>query len=212
MKLAVAVAFLLLGLSGPAPAQTTKQVKVLFEFRQSSTQSGDAVQGGGVTITERGTARPSGRVGAESTERQVTRTSGIFTIVQDGGESTIVVASQVPYPQITYYRDYLTGAGYVTRGMAFREVGTSIRVRATVLPGNQVRVRIAPTISWFSGDRSGVTEVTEASTELLAPNKRPVVVGGASTQLHELTRRVLGVATSQSGSETLMTLTVTILE
>ena len=123
-----------------------------------------------------------------------------------------VVASQVPSPQVVYYRDYLAGAGYLVTGVAFRDVGTALKVRATVLPGNQVKVRMTPTISWFADDRSGVTEAREASTELIVPSGRPVVIGGATVQLHELTRQILGFASSQSGSETLMTLRATVLE
>src|SRR2546425_326866 len=76
----------------------------------------------------------------------------------------------------------------------------------------QGRGRVTPTISWFADDRSGVTEVNEASTELIVPNGRPIVIGGATAQLSELTRQILGFAASQSGSETLMTLTATVLE
>jgi len=214
MRRAVTILVLLVLVpAGRLHAQGVKQVKVTFDFRQASTQSRDAVQGGGrVTITERGAARPSGRVGVESTERKVTQTTSMFTFVQDGGESTLLVASQVPYAQVTYYRDYLTGAGYLTPGVRFRDVGTSLTVRATVLSGNQVKVRVTPTISWFAADRSGVTEVANASTELIVPNGRPVVMGGSVTTLNELTRRILGLAVSRGGSETLMTLTATVLE
>jgi len=214
MRRAVTILVLLVLVpAGRLHAQGVKQVKVTFDFRQASTQSRDAVQGGGrVTITERGAARPSGRVGVESTERKVTQTTSMFPIVQDGGESTLLVASQVPYAQVTYYRDYLTGAGYLTPGVRFRDVGTSLTVRATVLSGNQVKVRVTPTISWFAADRSGVTEVANASTELIVPNGRPVVMGGSVTTLNELTRRILGLAVSRGGSETLMTLTATVLE
>ena len=214
MRRAVTILVLLVLVpAGRLHAQGVKQVKVTFDFRQASTQSRDAVQGGGrVTITERGAARPSGRVGVESTERKVTQTTSMLTLVQDGGESTLLVASQVPYAQVTYYRDYLTGAGYLTPGVRFRDVGTSLTVRATVLSGNQVKVRVTPTISWFAADRSGVTEVANASTELIVPNGRPVVMGGSVTTLNELTRRILGLAVSRGGSETLMTLTATVLE
>ena len=214
MRRAVTILVLLVLVpAGRLHAQGVKQVKVTFDFRQASTQSRDAVQGGGrVTITERGAARPSGRVGVESTERKVTQTTSMFTFVQDGGESTLLVASQVPYAQVTYYRDYLTGAGYLTPGVRFRDVGMSLTVRATVLSGNQVKVRVTPTISWFAADRSGVTEVANASTELIVPNGRPVVMGGSVTTLNELTRRILGLAVSRGGSETLMTLTATVLE
>ena len=215
MKRVVVVGTLLLLVPAGAVtlgAQSMKQIKVVFEFRQSGTQSRDAAQGSGrVIITERRGVRPSGRVGIESTERKITTTTGLFTIVQDGGESTLLVASQVPYPEVAYYRDYLTGAGYLAAGVAFKEVGTSLRVRATVLPGNQVRVRVTPTISWLADDR-GVTAVNEASTELIVPNDRPVIIGGTTTRLHELTRQILGFASSRSGSDALMTLRATVLE
>src|SRR5206468_10616432 len=75
---------------GPLHAEGPKQVEVTFDFRQASIRSRDAVRGGG-------------RVGVESTERRVTQTTSIFTLVQDGGESALLVASQVPYSQIAYY-------------------------------------------------------------------------------------------------------------
>src|SRR5215813_11041765 len=205
------VVALLAGSSGFAGAQSGRQVRVAFDFRQTSTQSRDAVDGSGrVIITDRSGARASGRVGVDSTQRRVQTSTGIFTIVQDGGESTMIVASQVPYSQVTYYRDYLTGAGYVVSGVEFKDVGTSLKVGATVLPGNQVRVRLTPTISWFSADRSGVIEATEASTTLVVPSGQPVVLGGATTRTHELTRRILGYRATESGAETLMVLTATV--
>jgi len=186
-------------------------VRVSFDFRQSSTRSRDAVDGSGrVIITDRGGTRSSGRVGVDSTQRRVQTSTGIFTIVQDGGESTLLVASQIPYSQVTYYRDYLTGAGYVATGVQFKDVGTSLKVRAAILPGNQVKVRLTPTISWLSSDRSGVIEVNEASTELVVPNGRPIVLGGTTTQTHELTRHILGYRASDTATETTMALTATI--
>ena len=199
------------GLPALTDAQSRQQVRVAFDFRQSSTQNRDAVDGSGrVIITDRGGTRSSGRVGVDSTQRRVQTSTGIFTLVQDGGESTMLVASQIPYSQVTFYRDYLTGAGYVASGVQFRDVGTSLKVRAAILPGNQVRVRLTPTISWLSADKSGAIDVNEASTELVVPSGRPVVLGGATTQTHELTRRILGFRASESSTETTMVLTATI--
>jgi Bacterial type II and III secretion system protein len=198
------------GSLGDVAAQSGKQVRVSFEFRQSATQSRDAVAGsGGVIVTDRGT-RSSGRIGVDSTQRRVQSSSSIFTIVQDGGQSMLLVASQIPYSQVTYYRDYLTGAGYIAGGVEFKDVGTSLKVGAAILPGNQVKVRLTPTISWLSADRSGVIEVNEASTELVVPSGRPVVLGGSATQTHELTRRILGYRASDTATETTMALTATI--
>jgi hypothetical protein len=205
---------LAIGLAGwvhPVGAQSGKQVKVVFEFRQSTTQNRDAVDGSGrVVITDRGGVRSSGRVGADSTQRRTQTSTGFFTLVQDGGESTLVVTRQVPYQQLAFYRDYLTGAGYIATGVQFTEVGTSLKVGAAMLAGNQVKLRLTPTVSWFSDDKSGVIEATEASTTLVVPSGQPVVIGGATTQTHELTRRILGYSVSQGASETTMVLIATI--
>ena len=67
-------------------------------------------------------------------------------------------------------------------------------------------------LSWLADDHFGVIEVAEAPTELIVPNGRPVVVGGSATTLHELTRQILGRAASRGESETLMTLTATVLD
>ena len=210
--LALTLALLAAGWPVAPAAQTGKQVRVSLDVHQSGVQSREGVQGSGrVIITERG-ARPSGKVGVESGERRVTQTTGIFTIVQDGGESTLLVASSVPYPQVTFYRDWLTGAGLVASSVQFRDVGTSLKVRATVLPGKQVRVRVTPSLSWFSADSAGVIEVAQAAMEVVVPSGRPVQIGGATTAVHELTRQILGVVQRQSTSETLLTLTATVLD
>ena len=198
---------------GALHAQSDRLVKVVVEFRQSGTQSREAVQGSGrVIITEKGSTRASGGLGAVSRETRVQQSTGIFTIVRDGDEAALSVATQVPYPQVAFYRDYATGAGYLTRGVAFNEVGTSLKVGATVLPGNQVQVRLTPTISYFSPVGSGNIEFTEATTELVVPSGRPVVLGGTTTQLHEVTRQILGFRQQQAGQETTILLTATVLK
>src|SRR5262245_8820867 len=73
----------------PALAQSTRQVKVVLEFKQQAQGSRQGVQGqGGILVEERrGDARVRGRGGiaVEDTTTRVTRSSGLFTVVQDGG-------------------------------------------------------------------------------------------------------------------------------
>jgi hypothetical protein len=45
----------------------------------------------------------------------VQRSTGIFTLVQDGGESILSVATSVPYNQATYYYNYAARSGYIQR-------------------------------------------------------------------------------------------------
>jgi len=206
--------FVLLAAAGvaavPAAGQTQRQIRVDVQFRQTATQSRNtAGAAGGVIVSPRGGLRPRGGVGAGSTETRVQQSTGIFTLVQDGGESILTVASQVPYPQVSFYRDYASGAGYIASGVAFRDVGTALKVRASLLPGDRIRVRLTPTISYVSADGSGTIEFTEATTDVIVPNGHAVLLAGSSTDTHAITRQILGLAREQSTSETTVVLTAT---
>ena len=210
MTRAAVVLAAMLAVALPLAAQTPRQIRVDVQFRQTGTQSRDAAgAAGGVIITERGGVRPRGAAGAGATETRVQRSTGIFTLVQDGGESILTVAQQVPYAQVAFYRDYATGAGYVAAGVTFRDVGTALKVRASLLPDDRIRVRLTPTISYFSADGSGTIDFTEATTDIVVPNGRPVVLAGSTTDTHAVTRQILGVARDQSASETTVVLTAT---
>jgi hypothetical protein len=208
-RLALTV-FLLASLGAMTEAQSGRLVRVDVQFRQVGSQGRDAVgAAGGVVVTERGNVRPRGRAATGSTETKSTRTTGVFTLVQDGGESTLVVASQVPYQQVTYWRDYASGAGHLTAGVVFRDVGTALKVRASILPDNRIRVRLTPSISWLSADGSGTIEFTEAASDVIVPNGQPVVLAGSTTQTNEVTRQLLGITRAQSSGETTVVLTAT---
>ncbi len=198
----------------PSGAQGTRQVKVHLEFKQQAQGSRQGVQGqGGIIVEERrGDVRARGRGGlaVEETTTRVTRSSGLFTVVQDGGAGSIMVAQDVPHPQLAYYHDYATGKGYVAQGVAWQRVGTALAVRPVVLPGNQIRVTLTPVISYFTPGGGGTIEVTEAATELIVPNGGRVQFGGATGSLHAVTRQVLGYRAEQSAQETALTLTATI--
>jgi hypothetical protein len=198
----------------PSGAQSSRQVKVVLEFKQQTQGSRQGVQGqGGVIVEERrGDVRTRGRGGlaVEDTTTRVTRSSGLFTVVQDGGAGSILVAQDVPSPQMAYYYDYATGRGYVAQGIAWQRVGTALLVRPVILPGNQIRVTLTPVISYFTPGGGGTIEVTEAATELIVPSGGRVQFGGATGSLHAVTRQVLGYRSEQSTQETALTLTATI--
>ena len=114
-----------------------------------------------------------------------------------------------PYPQIAFYRDHATGAGLRRLGVTFRDLGTALKVRASLLPDDRLRVRLTPTISYFSADGSGAIEFTEATTDVIVPNGRAVILAGSTTDTHAVTRQILGFAREQSTSETMVVLTAT---
>ena len=210
VRFTAALMCLMLGMPPIGNAQSRRQIKVLVGSQQSGTHSQEAVQGSGSVIIRRGSVQPSGRVTAGDRQTTVQRSTGIFTLVQDGGESILSVATQVPYNQVAYYYNYAAGSGYIQSQIVFTDVGTSLRVTASLLPDNQIRVRLTPRISYFSAERSGAIDFTEATTELIVPSGQPVSLGGSTTQMHEITRQILGYRDRVSSSETNLVLTATV--
>jgi hypothetical protein len=210
VRFTVALMCLLLGMPSMGNTQSRRQIKVLVESQQSGTQSQAAVQGSGSVIIRRGNVYPSGRVTGSDRQTTIQRSTGIFTLVQDGGESILTVASQVPYSQVAYYYNYAVGGGYIQRQIVFTNVGTSLRVSANALPNNQIRIRLTPRISYFSLERSGAIDFTEATTELIVPSGQPVSLGGSTTKIHEITWQILGYRDRASTSESNFVLTATI--
>ncbi len=161
-------------------------------------------------VIRRGTVNPSGRIVANERQTTVQRTSGIFTLVLDGSESILTVATRVPQNQVGYYHNYALGIGYIERQIVFNDVGTSLRVHAASLPDGQIKLRLTPRISYFSSERPGAIDFTEAATELIVPNGQPVSLGGSTSNMHEVTRQILGYGNRSSSNESELTVTATI--
>ncbi len=104
----------------------------------------------------------------------------------------------------------MNSAFFVARDIVFRDVGTSLKVSARILPDNQVLVRLTPRISYFSHERAGIVDFTEAQTELIVLNGQPVSLGGSTSSMHEVTRQILGFGGRTSTSETSLVVTATI--
>jgi hypothetical protein len=201
---------------GPgALAQSNRQVKVVLEFQQQAQGSRQGVQGQGNVIVEQrrtGDPRVRGRGGlvVEDTTTRITRSSGLFTVVLDGGAGSIMMADDVPTPQLAYYYDYATGKGYVAQGVAWQRVGTALAVRPVILRGNQIRVTLTPVISYFTPAGGGTIEVVEAATQLIVPNGGRIQFGGSTGSLHAVTRQVLGYRNEQSSQDTALTVSASI--
>jgi len=207
-ELALALGILLAGGSVAAQPLGSKQVRVSIEFRDAGVQETDALQGSGrIVITERGPQGSRAGLGAGSRTTRTTRSSGIFTIVQDGGDSALRIASRVPYEDVRFYRDYVTGAGYVSREVFFESAGTSLKVHADVLGERRIRLRLVPTVSYFSADGSGAIDLTDAATELEVESGKPVLIGGGTTDTNEITRRILGYRSTTAQRESSILLT-----
>ncbi len=191
-------------------AQTRRHIKVVLDTQQTETHNREQLQGSGGVVIRRGTVNPSGRIIANERQTTVQRKSGIFTLVLDGSESILTVATRVPQSQVGYYHNYALGIGYIERQIVFNDVGTSLRVHAASQPDGQIKLRLTPRISYFSSERPGAIDFTEAATEVIIPNGQPVSLGGSTSSMHELTRQILGYRDRASSNETELTVTATI--
>ena len=200
----------LLGGGEIAGAQTRRNIKVVLETRQTGSRDRAGVQGSGSIVVRKGTVRPSGSIAAADRQTTVERSSGIFTLVLDGSESILTVATRVPQSEAAYYYNYALGGGYIERRVVFNDVGTSLRVGAAILSVGQIRLRLTPRISYFSIDLPGAIDFTEAATDLIVRNGEAVAVGGSTSKLHEITRQILGYHSRSSTDETNLTVTAVV--
>jgi len=194
----------------PIEAQTGRQVKVVLEFQQQGQDSRQGAQGRGGVVIQDGKARGRGGVAVEDTTTRTTRSEGIFTIVQDGGTASMLVATEVPATVVGWFRDYATGQGYAAQGIVWQRVGTTLAVSPTILPNGQIRVRLVPQVSYFSPQGDGSIEFNEAATEVIVPNGRAMRIGGATRSINQVTRQILGYREQQSSSESGFILTATV--
>lgn len=210
----VAVLIILLGLMGAAVsksrAQSRRQIKVVLETKQSGTSNQDNLQGSGSVVIRHGTVNPSGKIIANERQTSIQRSGSIFTLVLDGGESVLSVANRVPQSQIAYFYDYAARVGYIEQRIVFNDVGTFLRVSAATLSDGEIRLRLTPRISYFSAERPGAIDFTEAAAELIVCNGQPVSLGGSTTTLHEITRHILGYRERTSSSEISLVVTATL--
>jgi hypothetical protein len=207
---AVLLATILLASATRVESQAGRQVKVVLEFQQQGQDSRQGAQGRGGVIIQDGRARGRGGVALEDTTTRTTRSEGVFTIVQDGGTASMLVASEVPSTVVGWFRDYATGQGYAVQGTAWQRVGTTLVVSPTILPNGQIRVRLTPQVSYFSPQGNGSIEFNEAATEVIVPNGRAMRIGGATRGINQVTRQILGYREQRSASESSFILTATI--
>ena len=207
---AVLLATILLASATRVESQAGRQVKVVLEFQQQGQDSRQGAQGRGGVIIQDGKARGRGGVALEDTTTRTTRSEGVFTIVQDGGTASMLVASEVPSTVVGWFRDYATGQGYAAQATAWQRVGTTLVVRPTILPNGQIRVRLIPQVSYFSPQGDGSIEFNEAATEVIVPNGRAMRIGGATRGINQVTRQILGYREQQASIESSFFLTATI--
>jgi len=190
-------------LLGPgADAQTSLipvppgHVKVTVEFRQAGqrAQSGVEVKGKGpggsvVQVNPKGVTG-SARAQVRESQQTVRQTVESFLLVQDGGEASLTVVEQAP--EVVWFQQYAHGHGHVAAAVVFRQVGTFLAVRPTILPDRRIRVKITPQISYRSDQGDGTIELVEASTEVVVPSGQPITIGGTDGRGEVIRQFLLG--------------------
>ncbi len=132
--------------------ETPRNIQIVVEMRQAAFQN-----------------RPGAQTTSQSTQTQ-------FIVVMEGMEGKIFVGEKVPY--VTYYQNYLRQEGYLTSSITFRDVGTSLIVRAKVVGGGQIEVTLTPEISYQTQDGFGSIAVQKMSTSVRVPEGQPLEIGG----------------------------------
>ena len=180
------------GLIPPPPGH----VKVTVEFRQAgqSTQGGVELKGTGpggtvIQVDPKGVTG-SARVQVQESQRTVRRSVGSFLIVQDGGEARLTVAEQVP--EVVWFQQYALRHNYITAAVVFRQVGTFLAVRPTILPNKRIRLRVTPQISYRSDQGDASVELVEASTEVVVQSGQPMAIGGTGGSGEVMRQFLLG--------------------
>lgn len=171
-------------------------VKVRVEFRQEGqrAQRGIDVKGTGpggtvVQVDPKGVTG-SARVQVQESQRTIRQHVESFLLVQDGGEARLTVVEQVP--EIVWFQQYAHRHRYITAAVVFRQVGTFLAVRPTLLPDKRIRVKITPQISYQSDQGEGTIALVEASTEVVVHTGQPITIGGTDGRGEVMRQFLLG--------------------
>ena len=202
--------------AGWASAQTSLipppgYVKVAVEFRQAgqTSQSGTVVQGTGAGGTivqiDRRRVTGSGQVQIQDTRQGFRRSTGAFILVMDGGEGQIAVTEQVA--NVAWFYQYALGRNHITQGVVFRQVGTSLLVRPTILPNRHIRLRVVPQLAYRSDRGDGTIELVEAATNVVVPSGLPITIGGGASGEEVMRQFLLGYEQAQRTSDVTIVLT-----
>lgn len=183
-----------------ADAQTSLippgHVKVTVEFRQEGQRAQRGIEvkgrrrGGTVIQVDPKGVTGSARVQVQESQRTIRRKVESFLLVQDGGEASLTVVEQVP--EVVWFQQYARRHSHITQAVVFRQVGTFLAVRPTILPDKRIRVKITPQISYRSDQGHGTIALVEASTEVVVQPGQPIMIGGTEGRGEIMRQFLLG--------------------
>ena len=97
-------------------------------------------------------------------------------VVTDGLSGSIRVGQDVPF--VNYYRDYLYNNGYIqTREVAFKEVGTSLKVTPKIR-GSVIEIELTPEISAVVDKEGKIIDIEKLSTTVMVADGQSISIGG----------------------------------
>lgn len=147
----------------------------------ATTWTADSGQAGGSVRLGR---RPGASVGAR--ESRATVRAHQQLLVLSGAEGEIRVAEEIPYAEWLF--TWGAGRGLWARGVAWRDVATSLVVVPTVLTDGRIHLRITPQLEYRVAEDRERVAVHQLSTEVVVDAGEEVSLGGlpiADTEFRE---------------------------
>jgi type II secretory pathway component GspD/PulD (secretin) len=163
---------------------------------RESGQEGEFSSTGQLILTFPGPSA-TGTVHFNVDHRQVSksRVARQFVVVVSGAEASIAVGREIPFQRWLY--DYCERRGLITRTVEWKEVGSRLLVRPTVVDGGRkVRLHVVPELEYFTG--SGRRKKRQAiafigiATEVVVPAGEEVRIGGSEENDEFYSRFLVG--------------------
>jgi Flp pilus assembly secretin CpaC len=142
-------------------------------------RSGNVVrQGSGGTIRVEPIERGMVHVDARDSQSASSSLVKQMIVVASGREASIEVAKEIPF--VDYFYNLAIGTGLIQTGAQIRwqQIGSRLRVRPTLVPGNLIQVDVTPEISVLVNGRWDVIAYERLTTSVTVANGSTINLGG----------------------------------
>ncbi|HUV41425.1 MAG TPA: secretin N-terminal domain-containing protein, partial [Sedimentisphaerales bacterium] len=148
-----------------------------LEYKQTlvDTLAGTATAGGDLSIVK---ASMSGTIHALQEKRNVEILASPRVLVVSGQEASIRTIEEIPYTELTGTAE---GGAQALTSTEFKEVGVTLRVKATITDDDKILMTVQPEQSVKTGESINnvpVVDTRAISTSLLVEDGQVVVMGG----------------------------------
>ncbi len=191
-------------------AVTPKNVRIDVAFNGGEVQSekGASVNGQAGVQRDEGITHVMWKMKPQVIDRSIETSSESRQqlLVSSGHEAKLRVGESVPYQ--TWLTDYGMARGFIPNQIAWREVGSFLVVKPTVIgDGPQIRVRVTPELSGMVNGSPYETRFASVSTEVVVNDGQTVTIGTDGKNSDFYSRFLIGA--TRSGGTRNLTITMT---